>query len=226
MIISEIKKNIRSHPLKPPKIRGKQIAQKLSEMYPNAVCTLEYTDAYKLLVSGILASQCTDERVNKVTKILFEKFPGIDDLAQASIPQIIESIHSCGFYNVKSAYIKKSMQMLINQFGGRIPSCREDLMSFPGVGRKIANLILGDIFAIPAIVVDTHCSRISRHLGLTDAKDPVVIENDLMRYIPKKYWISFGHWLVAHGRAVCVARKPRCGQCGLLFLCQKGTNKT
>ena len=199
------------------------ITDELWRLYPDADCTLDQrNEPWKLLVSGILSAQCTDARVNKITPELFERYPRVGDLADAQISELQEIIRSCGFFRVKSESIKMSMQKLFNEFEGEVPADFATLLSFPGVGRKIANLIMGDSFGIPGIVVDTHCARISRHFGLTDSTDPYRIEKDLSLIIPEERWTGYGHRVVAHGRAVCKARSPDCQACSLNVLCRKG----
>lgn len=206
----------------PIRERAVKIFSTLGEMYPEADCTLDFKEPYRLLISGILAAQCTDARVNIITGELFRKYPRIEDIANAEISDIKEIIRSCGFYNSKSGYIVESARKIIEDFNGIVPREREELTSLPGVGRKIANLIMGDCFKIPAIVVDTHCLRISFRLGLSNYKDPLRTEKSLMRHLPENCWISFGHRIVAHGREICRAVSPKCDTCRLLTLCKKG----
>ena len=205
--------------------RGIKIAGNLKLMYPDADCTLADRTPWKLLISAILAAQCTDARVNTVTKELFKEFSTVKSFANAELPVLEDRIHSCGFYHAKAKAIKGSMQKILNDYNGKVPDKLDDLLSLPGVGRKIANLILGDCFGKQAIVTDTHCLRISGHLGLTESKDPIKVEQDLMKYIPENDWTSYGHCAVAHGRALCTARNPKCGQCALQSLCVYGLNK-
>jgi len=204
------------------KRQAEQVVLVLAEGYPLADCTLDYREPWKLLISGILAAQCTDARVNVVCKSMFEVLPTMQSIADADLSILEEQIRSCGFYHVKARSIKSSMQRLLSEYHGEVPSTLEELVTLPGVGRKIANLILGDSFGKQAIVVDTHCARISKHLGLTDSVHPVKIEQDLMKCIPKNEWTNYGHRMVAHGRAVCIARNPRCSQCTLRRICKKG----
>ena len=205
------------------KIRqAQQVVRTLAAMYPLADCTLDSREPWKLLISGILAAQCTDARVNIVCKTLFVEFPTMKSIADADLSVLEEQIRSCGFFHMKAKALKGSMQRLLQEYHGEVPSTMEDLISLPGVGRKIANLILGDSFGKQAIVVDTHCARISRHLGLTDSSNPARIEQDLMKCIPEKEWTNYGHRMVAHGRALCTAKNPKCGQCDLRLFCKKG----
>ena len=206
----------------PKKPRAAKITALLRDLYPQADCTLTYKEPFKLLISGILAAQCTDARVNIIAEDLFRVYPDPDSFASADIHELQNLIRSCGFYNTKSKYIIDSMKMIIEKFNGEIPDTREELMQLPGVGRKIANLILGDCFGIPAIVVDTHCLRITKHLGLSDSKNPLKTELDLMKYLPRDEWITYGHRIVAHGRNLCIARKPKCTLCPLKCFCVTG----
>lgn len=202
--------------------RAIEIVRLLEEEYPLADCTLDYKKDYELLFSVRLAAQCTDERVNKVTPALFERFPTLESFAQASVEEVEEHIRSCGFYRAKARDIVASAKMLLSDFGGRVPDTMEALLTLPGVGRKTANLILGDIYAAPgSTVVDTHCIRISNRLGLVDGtKDPVKIEAALRRLLPPEKSSDFCHRIVLHGRAVCTARKPECERCCLKPLCK------
>lgn len=221
--MSNTKENCFSYPkIMSKKKRAEKITEQLHEMYPDADCTLEYREPFKLLISGILAAQCTDARVNIIAKDLFSIYPDPYSFACADIIDLQKIIRSCGFFNTKSKYIIESMKIVCEKYKGKIPSTREELMELPGVGRKIANLILGDCFGIPAIVVDTHCLRISKHLGLSESKNPLKTEHDLMKYLPQEEWISYGHKIVAHGRNLCIARNPKCNKCPLKCLCLTG----
>lgn len=201
--------------------RAVRIVELLEAEYPLADCTLDYKKDYELLFSVRLAAQCTDERVNKVTPALFERFPTLESFAQASAGEVEEYIRSCGFYRAKASDIVASAKMLLSDFGGKVPDTMEQLLKLPGVGRKTANLILGDIYAVPgSTVVDTHCIRISNRLGLVDGtKDPVKIESALRKLLPPEKSSDFCHRIVLHGRAVCTARKPECERCCLKALC-------
>lgn len=200
-----------------------RVTDELWQLYPDAECTLDHIyEPWKLLVSGILAAQCTDARVNLITPGLFSRYPTINDLADADTAELEEIIRSCGFYRVKASSITRSMQMLVSDFKGTVPAELDDLLKLPGVGRKIANLVLGDSYGIPGIVVDTHCARVSGRIGFTDSSDPVRIEKDLVSVIPENRWIGYGHRVVAHGRALCKARNPSCDLCSLREYCRKG----
>lgn len=193
----------------------------LKAHYPDALCSLEYGKDYELLFSVRLAAQCTDERVNQVTPALFARFPTLESLAEADVAEVETYIRSTGFFRAKARDIVASARMLLDQFGGKVPDNMEDLLRLPGVGRKTANLVLGDIYRQPgAVVADTHCIRISGRLGLTDGtKDPAKVEQQLRPQLPPEESNDFCHRLVLHGRAVCMARKPDCEQCNLRPWC-------
>lgn len=206
-----------------PETQVDAIVHGLEEEYPLAECTLDYNKAYELLFSVRLAAQCTDARVNMVTPALFERFPTLESFAQAKPEEVEPYIHSCGFYRAKARDIVGAARMLIDDFGGRVPDTMEQLLKLPGVGRKTANLILGDVYNVPgSTVVDTHCIRLSNRLGLVDdLKDPVKIEAELRKQLPPEKSSDFCHRLVLHGRAVCTARSPRCEECCLRGDCRK-----
>ena len=197
------------------------IIEALKHLYPDAICSLDYPKPYELLFSVRLAAQCTDERVNQVTPALFARFPTLESLAQADVSEVEEFIHSTGFFRAKARDIVAAAQMLVNEYGGVVPGTMEDLLRLPGVGRKTANLMLGDVFHTPGVVVaDTHCIRISGKLGLTDGtKDPGKVEEQLRKLLPPEESNDFCHRLVLHGRAVCMARKPDCPNCTLRPWC-------
>lgn len=204
-----------------PETQVDAIVHGLEEEYPLAECTLDYNKAYELLFSVRLAAQCTDARVNMVTPALFERFPTLESFAQAKPEEVEPYIHSCGFYRAKARDIVGAARMLIDDFGGRVPDTMEQLLKLPGVGRKTANLILGDVYNVPgSTVVDTHCIRLSNRLGLVDdLKAPVKIEAELRKQLPPEKSSNFCHRLVLHGRAVCTARSPRCEECCLKDVC-------
>lgn len=198
-----------------------EILSCLEQAYPLAECSLEYEKDYELLFSVRLAAQCTDERVNKITPALFARFPTLQAFAEADVAEVEEYIHSCGFFRSKAKDIVNCAQVLLTQYGGRVPDTMEDLVKLPGVGRKTANLILGDVYHKPAVVVDTHCIRLSNRMGLVDnLKDPVKIETALRAILPPEQSSDFCHRLVLHGRAVCDARKPQCALCCVRHVCQ------
>ncbi len=202
------------------KERADAIRARLHELYPQAKCTLDIDQsAFHLVVRAVLSAQCTDLRVNEVTRVLFQKYPEHKDFLMAGQAQIKEIIRPCGFFRTKSKYLYDIAKMVEEEFDGEVPKTREELMRFPGVGRKVANLIISEIYGQPAIVVDTHCMRVSGRLGLSSGKEPVVIEQELMKILPKDEWANFGHLMVEHGRAVCTARAPKCEKCALFELC-------
>lgn len=204
-----------------------EIVRRLEEEYPLAECSLDYKKDYELLFSVRLAAQCTDARVNMVTPALFERFPTLESFAEAEVEEVEEYIHSCGFFRAKARDIVASAKMLVENYGGRVPDSMEELLKLPGVGRKTANLILGDVYNIPgSTVVDTHCIRISNRLGLVDnLKDPVKIEMELRKVLPPDKSSDFCHRIVLHGRAVCDARRPDCENCCLKSVCQTAESK-
>ena len=199
-----------------------EIVRLLMEEYPLADCTLDWNKAYELLFSVRLAAQCTDERVNRITPALFERFPTLEAFAEADVAEVEEYVRSCGFYHSKARDIVACANVLLEKYGGELPRTMDELTALPGVGRKTANLILGDVFKIPgSTVVDTHCIRISNLLGLVDnLKDPVKIEMELRKILPPEHSSDFCHCIVLHGRAVCIARRPECEKCCVRHLCQ------
>ena len=199
------------------------IIEELKKLYPDAVCSLDYRKDYELLFSVRLAAQCTDARVNLVTPALFKRFPSLEAFAQATPEEVGEYVHSCGFWRAKARDIVGSAQMLLSDFGGRVPDTMEGLLRLPGVGRKTANLILGDIYGKEGYVCDTHCIRITGRLGITDgSKDPLKVEQQLRKVIPPEESSDFCHRMVLHGRALCMARGPKCGECPMRELCDYG----
>ena len=205
-----------------PKKQVLEIVRRLEEEYPLAECTLDFKKDYELLFSVRLAAQCTDARVNMITPALFERFPTLQSFADAEPEDVEPYVRSCGFYRAKARDIVASARMLVDNYGGRVPDTMEELLKLPGVGRKTANLILGDVYNVPgSTVVDTHCIRISNRLGLVDdLKDPVRIETELRRQLPPEKSSDFCHRIVLHGRAVCTARKPDCAVCCLKTVCK------
>ena len=202
------------------------IVNALKELYPDGICSLDYRKDYELLFSVRLSAQCTDARVNKVTPALFARFPTLEAFAEADPAEVGEYIHSCGFYNGKSRDLVNCAKMLLSDYGGKVPCAMEDLLRLPGVGRKTANLIQGDLFRVPGVVVaDTHCIRITGRLGLTDGtKDPAKVEKQLRAVLPPEESNDFCHRMVLHGRAVCTARKAKCELCPLCEWCDHFLN--
>lgn len=205
------------------KERTLAIIERLKKEYPDAACTLDYKEAWKLLVSVRLAAQCTDARVNVIVKDLFKKYPTVDDLAAAEAEDIEAIVKPCGLGHSKARDISACMRMLRDQFDGQVPKDFDKLLSLPGVGRKSANLIMGDVFGEPAIVTDTHCIRLVNRMGIVDnEKDPKKVEMALWKLVPPKEGSDFCHRLVHHGREICTARtKPYCDKCCLLDICAK-----
>ena len=199
-----------------------QVIDRLKTEYPDADCTLDYDQAWKLLVSVRLAAQCTDARVNLVTKDLFKKYTSVKDFAQADLAELEQDIHSTGFYHNKAKNIIACCQKLLQDYNGEVPSDIEQLTALAGVGRKTANVVRGNWYHIPSVVVDTHVKRVSNLLGLTKNEDPVKIEFDLMQLVPKDKWIDINTQMIAHGRKICIARRPKCQECFLLPYCTGG----
>ncbi|MEM9924869.1 MAG: endonuclease III [Cyanobacteria bacterium P01_D01_bin.50] len=205
---------------KSKKQRAQSILVRLKGLYPNATCSLTYSTPVQLLVATILSAQCTDERVNKVTPELFSKFPDAESLASAAIEELETLVHSTGFYRNKAKNIKAACQMIVKDFGGRVPQRMEELLQLPGVARKTANVVMAHAFGINAgVTVDTHVNRLSQRLGLTEHGDAVRIERDLMKLLPQADWENWSIRLIYHGRAVCKARNPLCEECELADLC-------
>ena len=200
--------------------RIKKILAILDKMYPGVTCALHHSNAWELLVATILSAQCTDKRVNMVTPGLFRKYPTIQDFAGAAQEELAQDIRSTGFFNNKSKSVIGAARKILSNFGGEIPRDIDQLLTVPGAARKTANVVLGTAFGIASgVVVDTHVQRISRRLDLTKETDPVKIEKDLVKILPKDKWILFSHQIIHHGRALCIARNPRCTECRLEPLC-------
>ena len=196
------------------------ILQKLDEAYPNATCALNHDNAFQLLIATILSAQCTDERVNQVTKTLFVKYRMPKDFAYANPTELEQDIRPTGFFRNKTKSIIGASKKIVEEFGGEVPRTMDELLTLPGVARKTANVVLGTGFGIAVgVVVDTHVTRLSNRLDLSRNTDPKKIEQDLMRVIPQNKWIMFSHQLIWHGRKVCQARKPRCAECNLETIC-------
>lgn len=198
-----------------------KILRLLARTYPDAQCALVHENPFQLLIATILSAQCTDVRVNVVTRSLFAKYPTVEALAQAEPEVIEEEVRSTGFFRAKTKSILGAARRIVSDFGGRVPRTMEQLTQLPGVARKTANVVLGTGFGIPSgVVVDTHVARIAQRLGLSKHKDPTKIERDLMRVVPRKSWIEFGHQVIFHGRRTCLARTPQCGSCALFDVCE------
>lgn len=206
-------------------MRKKELAllavEALKKEYPDAICSLNYQDPLQLLISTRLSAQCTDARVNLVTPALFQRFPTLDAFCEGTEEEIGSLIHSCGFWKMKSKDILAACKMLRDEFGGTVPDNIEDLTKLPGIGRKTANLIVGDIYGKPAVVTDTHCIRISGRIGLTKNTQPIKVEEDLRAILPPEESNDFCHRLVLHGRAVCTARRAMCENCCMKEFCKR-----
>jgi endonuclease-3 len=201
--------------------RAAQILRALDRAYPDATCALDHRNAFELLVATILSAQCTDERVNLVTRDLFRKYPGPRDFARLAPEVLEEDIRSTGFYRNKTKSVLGACRMILDKFGGKVPDTMEELLQLPGVARKTANVVLGVIFSkAEGVVVDTHVFRLSHRLEFTEAETPEKVEADLMKLIPRDKWIAFSHQMIHHGRRVCQARKPLCGRCPAESLCR------
>lgn len=206
----------------PDKKQAAEIVAVLEQLYPDVTCTLDFKTPHELLVGAILAAQCTDIRVNQITPALFTRYPSPADFAAADRSELEDLIRSCGLFRNKAKAIQNSSQVLVEKFDGQVPKTLEELTSLPGIGRKIANLILGDSFGQQAVVVDTHCARISKLHGLTDQTDPAAIEKDLAAILPPDKLTAYGHLVVTLGREICIARRPQCDRCPLKPLCRHG----
>ncbi len=202
------------------KARVQEILRILERTYPGATCALVHRTPWELLVATILSAQCTDKRVNEVTPGLFKKYPTVADFANASQAELAQDIRSTGFFNNKAKALIGAARKIQSDFGGKVPRTMEEMLTIPGAARKTANVVLGTAYGIPSgIVVDTHVQRVAARLDLTKETDPVKIERDLQRIIPEDKWIVFSHEMILHGRALCVARNPRCAECPLDPIC-------
>lgn len=198
---------------------ARSIYRILTKEYPDARCELDFNSPLELLVATVLSAQCTDVRVNAVTPVLFNRFPTLEKLAAAKLSEIEEIIYSTGFFRSKAKNIKELANKILNDFGGEVPNDLAQLVTLPGVGRKTANVVLGNAFGIPGLTVDTHFGRLSRRFGWSTATDPLKVENDVAKLIPEKEWTLLSHKLIWHGRRICHSRKPECGICPLAKLC-------
>jgi len=198
---------------------ARSIYRILTKEYPDARCELDFNSPLELLIATVLSAQCTDIRVNAVTPVLFNRFPTLETLAAAKLSEVEEIIYSTGFFRSKAKNIKELANRILNYFGGEVPNDLAQLVTLPGVGRKTANVVLGNAFGIPGLTVDTHFGRLSRRFGWSTATDPVKVENDVAKLIPEKEWTLLSHKLIWHGRRICHSRKPECGICPLAKLC-------
>ncbi|MDA0285177.1 MAG: endonuclease III [Planctomycetota bacterium] len=213
--------------LKQPELADKKklsrrVVRALKKRYPVAECALTHNSAYQLLTATILSAQCTDERVNSVTPVLFARYPMAEALAKGKQKDVETIIHPLGFFRAKAENIRGMAKKLVDDFGGELPQTLDEMTSLPGVGRKTANVVLGTWFGIASgVVVDTHVKRISRLLGLTDSANPEIVERQLKDVLPKSEWIQYSHRLIHHGRQICIARRPKCTECPLLPMCPR-----
>jgi endonuclease-3 len=201
--------------------RALKIDAELTKLYPDAHCALNFENPLQLLVATILSAQCTDVRVNIVTPALFQSYPTAAEYADAKLEDVEKLIASTGFFRNKAKNIIACCQILVDKYEGEVPPRQEDLVELPGVGRKTANVVLGNCFGVPGITVDTHVGRLSRRMGLTTNEDPVKVEHDLMALIPEQDWTMFSHRMIFHGRQICESRKPKCAECTLNKICPK-----
>jgi len=218
-------RNTKKPALKPKELASKTVAA-LAKLYPRARCSLDYANPLQLLIATILSAQCTDARVNMVTPALFARYRDAKAFAEADPAELEQMIQSTGFYRNKAKAIQGACRALVERHGGKVPGTMEELHALPGVGRKTANVVLGNAFGVPGMVVDTHVHRLSRRLGLTRQNTPEKIERDLMEIVPPEEWVALGHRMIEHGRRVCTARKPRCEACALASFCPKLGVKT
>lgn len=202
------------------KQRMSEILDILSNEYPDVKIQLNFSNPFELLIATILSAQCTDERVNKVTPSLFEKYKKPEDYVNVPIEKLEKEIFSTGYYKAKAKHIKEMSEMILKQYNGEVPSQLEELIKLPGVGRKTANVVLGHCYNVPAIVVDTHVIKISNRLGFVSTKNAEIIERKLMELIPKEKWVIFTHYFISHGRKVCTARNPKCNECVISQYCK------
>ena len=204
--------------------RAAEIVKQLKKSYPNAKCSLNYSSPHELLIATILSAQCTDHRVNQVTKTIFRKYQSQKEFAYADINELAKEIYSCGYHNQKAKSIQGSSLEIVEEYNGIVPDNMEDLVKLPGVGRKTANCVLSEIYGIPSIVIDTHMVRIMNLLGFTHSKDAKKIEIEIMEIFDKNDWIKLTHMIIDHGRAVCIARRPQCSMCSISNYCPSVTS--
>lgn len=221
-ILTEQQNPVPSAPAGPARPDVQELINRLRVLYPRPECALRHENPFQLLVATILSAQCTDERVNSVTPALFRRFPGPAEMAAASPEELETLIHSTGFFRNKAKNLKACAAMLASRHECQVPRSMEELLTLPGVARKTANVVLGSAYGIAAgIVVDTHVLRVAFRLGLSDARQPERMEQDLMALVPRPFWIDFSHWLILHGRQICQARKPACQDCPLAGICSR-----
>ena len=204
--------------------RSVEIVKQLKKSYPNAKCSLNYSSPHELLIATILSAQCTDHRVNQVTKTIFRKYQSQKAFAYADINELAKEIYSCGYHNQKAKSIQGSSLEIVEEYNGIVPDNMEDLVKLPGVGRKTANCVLGEIYGIPSMVIDTHMVRIMNLLEFTHSKDAKKIEIEIMEIFDKNDWIKLTHMIIDHGRAVCIARRPQCSMCSISNCCPSVTS--
>ena len=204
--------------------RATEIVKQLKKSYPNAKCSLNYSSPHELLIATILSAQCTDHRVNQVTKTIFRKYQSQKEFAYADINELAKEIYSCGYHNQKAKSIQGSSLEIVEEYNGTVPDNMEDLVKLPGVGRKTANCVLSEIYGIPSMVIDTHMVRIMNLLGFTHSKDAKKIEIEIMEIFDKNDWIKLTHMIIDHGRAVCIARRPQCSMCSISNYCPSVTS--
>jgi endonuclease-3 len=209
--------------IKQKRLRMAEILSILKLEYPDSKCSLDYNTPFQLLVATVLSAQCTDERVNKVVIPLFDKYPTPEAFTQLTVGEIGKEIYSTGFYNNKAKSIKGLSHAIVDEYDGDVPGIMDELVSLPGVGRKTANVVLGNIFDVPGVVVDTHVTRITNLLGFTKSKNAVIIERELEKIIDKSDWTLFTHLIIDHGRAICVANRPNCSECSISDFCPSST---
>ena len=200
-------------------VRAAEIVSRLFLEYPNSKCSLNYSSAHELLMATILSAQCTDHRVNMVTKDLFLKYQKPDDFAYCDLGKLAKDIHSCGYHNQKARSLQGASLKLVEEYDGKVPQTLEELVKLPGVGRKTANCVLGEIYNVPSMVIDTHMVRIMGLLGFTKTRDAKKIEFEMIDIFQKKHWVKLTHMIIDHGRAICIARRPKCNECVLGELC-------
>ena len=200
-------------------VRAAEIVSRLFLEYPNSKCSLNYSSAHELLMATILSAQCTDHRVNMVTKDLFLKYQKPDDFAYCDLGKLAKDIHSCGYHNQKARSLQGASLKLVEEYNGKVPQTLEELVKLPGVGRKTANCVLGEIYNVPSMVIDTHMVRIMGLLGFTKTRDAKKIEFEMIDIFQKKHWVKLTHMIIDHGRAICIARRPKCNECVLAELC-------